>query len=394
MKVVYWAPYVGHVGTIKAVINSAISMRRYGCHDVSLIKNHSEWEGHEDQIVSEGINIVDFGLKKWLPNLNKTGAFRSRLYMLVVSFIGFIQLWMYVRKHRPDIIIANLVVIPAILSVKASQSPSKIIVSIQGFPKFLGAGTDESYPNWMKVEDNVRKWLWNRVYKYADLLICMTQTTKNKLIKSTTLPGRSIEVVNNPVVDDDMLKMADKCIDDTWFIDGFSRRIVAIGRLTQQKDFMTLIDAVALIYKKMDLKVAVLGEGEEREMLQNVIKQRGVQDVVKLYGHLEKPYVYLKKSDVFVLTSKWEDPGHAIIEAAALKIPIVATNCPSGPADLLSNGKGGYLCDVGDAECVGKAVEIILNEASYIEKVDIAYVNAQNFTLESHYNALISAFKC
>ena len=386
MRVLYWSPYVGHVGTIKAVVNSARAFRKYGGHEVTLIKNHSEWEGNEALLHSSGVQIFDFGLKKYFPNLYRTSPLGSRLYMLTVALFGFFQLFSYIRKHRPDLLVANLVVIPAVLCTRLFRNPPKLVISIQGFPKFLGEH-GAGYPLWMRAEDSIRKFLWNRIYNDAELLVCMTPSTKDKLKNRTALAPGKLVVINNPIVDDLIHDQSLQSIDDAWLFDNESSTVVAIGRLTPQKDFRTLIRAVELVRSILPIKVAVLGEGELRDKLQAEIDSRGLQNCIRLYGFVPNPYAYLARAKLFVLTSRWEDPGHAILEAAALRVPIVSTDCPSGPAALLSNGLAGELCPVGNHECLAEKMVDTLKQNS-TAKVQIAFENAQRFSLEAHYKAL------
>jgi glycosyltransferase involved in cell wall biosynthesis len=387
VKLLYWSPYVGHVGTIKAVINSAAAMRRHGGHDVTLVRNHTEWEGYEARIGDAGVAIVDFGLKRRFPGLHRVRAMGSRLYMLTVALFGFFQLLAYQRRERPDVLIANLIVVPAILSTLLLRRRPRIVVSIQGFPKFLGSAGREDYPLWMTVEDAIRKWLWNRVYRHADLLVCMTESTRDKLIRHTTLPAERFAVINNPVIDDELFSLAEAPVDDPWLFAAGHKAVVAVGRLTPQKDFVTLIRAVEQALGQVPLRLAILGEGEERDRLQREIDQRGLGDRVRLYGFVANPFAYLKRADLFVLTSLWEDPGHAILEAAALRVPIVSTDCPSGPATLLADGAGGELCPVGDDACLGTKIAAALGASEPKAKVEVAYANAYRFSLRAHYDA-------
>lgn len=383
MKVLYWSPYVGHVGTIKAVVNSARAFSTYGGHEVTLIKNHSEWEGNEALLKDSGVRVVDFGLKRYFPNLYRTTPLGSRLYMITVALFGFFQLFAYIRKYRPDLIVANLVVIPAVLCTRLFRNRPKLVISIQGFPKFLG-DHGPGYPLWMRLEDTIRKALWNRIYNDAELLVCMTPSTKDKLAKNTSLSPNKLVVINNPIVDDLIHDQSLQTVHDAWLFDEASSAVVAIGRLTPQKDFHTLIRAVELVKSRLPIKVAVLGDGELRDELQAEIDSRGLQDYIRLYGFVPNPYAYLARAKLFVLTSRWEDPGHAILEAAALRAPIVSTDCPSGPASLLSNGMAGELCPVGDHNCLAEKMTDTLSQSSSA-KVQLAFENAQRFSLEAHY---------
>ncbi len=385
MKVLYWSPYVGHVGTIKAVINSARAFGKYGGHDVTLIKNHSEWEGYESLLRDSGVQVHDFGLKRYFPRLYNTSPLGSRLYMLTVAFFGFFQLLAYIRKHRPNLIVANLIVIPAVLCTRLFINRPKLIISIQGFPKFLGEHGNE-YPRWMRIEDSIRRFLWNRIYNDAELLVCMTPSTKEKLIRSTSLAADKLIVINNPIVDDLINDQSQKAITDSWLFQPNTYPVIAIGRLTLQKDFRTLLRAVDILRARIPIKLAILGEGELRGELQAEIDSLRLQDCIRLYGFVYNPYAYLARAKLFVLTSLWEDPGHAILEAAALHVPIVSTDCPSGPAAILSNGLAGELCPVGDHKCLAARMADTLQIRSRA-KTQLAFENAQKFTLAAHYTS-------
>jgi len=153
-----------------------------------------------------------------------------------------------------------------------------------------------------------------------------------------------------------------------------------------------LIDALSNL-KEIGLKVKLLiiGEGEDRLILEQQINRLGLDSWVLLLGFQEDPYPYIAHSDLFVLSSRWEDPGHAIIEAAALNIPIVTTDCPSGPSDLVEQGAGGWICKNGDADDMAvKISEAILAPDS--NKQLVAVRNADRYTLKSHFHAMKALF--
>ena len=387
MKLVYWSPYIGHVGTIKAVINSAIAMRQLGGHDVLIVRNHSEWEGYEQRLEQAGVRIVDFGLKRMFPGLDRVKALGSRLYMLTVALFGFFQLRSLMHRERPDVLITNLISVPAILAAVTLRRRPRIIASIQGFPKFLGIGDRTSYPLWMTVEDALRKRLWNLVYPFADLVVCMTESTREKLLRATRLPAERVVRINNPIIDDQIHALAREPVADRWLFDAGHLSVIAIGRLTRQKDFITLIRAAEIAGREVPLRLAILGEGEERGQLEAEIAIRRLDQQVRLYGFVRNPYAYLSRARLFVLTSLWEDPGHAILEAAALRIPIVATDCPTGPAALLAHGAGGDLCAVGDVDCLALRIAGALRTPDS-RKAQVAWENAAHFSLRAHFDEL------
>jgi glycosyltransferase involved in cell wall biosynthesis len=130
--------------------------------------------------------------------------------------------------------------------------------------------------------------------------------------------------------------------------------------LTQQKDFPTLIEAFRLLRDKAMARLIILGEGEERGQLEALIMASGLSADVDLHGFVENPYAYLSRADAFVLSSRWEGLPTVLIEALACGCPVVATDCPSGPREILEGGLYGTLVPVGDAAALCAAMYQVL----------------------------------
>ena len=157
--------------------------------------------------------------------------------------------------------------------------------------------------------------------------------------------------------------------------------------MTRQKNFETLIKAYNIVRKNYPCCLWILGEGEERERLQNLINKFQIQNHAKLIGFVSNPYKYMKKADVFVLSSLWEDSGHVLIEAAYMKMKIVSTRCPSGQEEFLDYGQRGELCDMQSPESMAQAIRHMLdhaNESQNLAKTELAYKAALAYTLEQH----------
>jgi glycosyltransferase involved in cell wall biosynthesis len=133
-------------------------------------------------------------------------------------------------------------------------------------------------------------------------------------------------------------------------------RIIAVGRLNEQKDFKTLINAFAIAAKQKKLTLLILGEGEEREPLTRQIADLGLSDLVHMPGFTPNPFPYMKKADVFVLSSRYEGLPNALIQALMLRTRCVSTKCPTGPAEILENGELGELVEVGDTQSLANAI--------------------------------------
>jgi glycosyltransferase involved in cell wall biosynthesis len=135
-----------------------------------------------------------------------------------------------------------------------------------------------------------------------------------------------------------------------------------VGRLNEQKDFPTLIRAFKIVYEKSkNARLIILGEGSEREHLMHLIKELGLVDIVSLPGFLQNPFSYMHRSQVFVLPSIHEGFGNVLVEAMACGCPVVSTDCPSGPREILNNGEYGHLVPVGDAAAMAAAILDVLD---------------------------------
>ena len=135
--------------------------------------------------------------------------------------------------------------------------------------------------------------------------------------------------------------------------------------MTNQKDFSNLIKAFSLTANTLDLiRLVIIGSGEQKESLQDHVKDLGLESTVKFLGFQSNPYKFMNASDLFVMSSKWEGPGHVLIEALATGCPVITTNCPIGPSDSVQNGEFGQLVEVGNSSALSEA--ILLAEESEI----------------------------
>jgi glycosyltransferase involved in cell wall biosynthesis len=146
-----------------------------------------------------------------------------------------------------------------------------------------------------------------------------------------------------------------------WFAPGEPPVILAAGRLTAQKDYPTLMRAFASLRKNRPAHLVILGEGEEHPRLQALAMELGIRADVDLPGFLDHPFPLMAHCQVLVLSSAWEGFGNVLVEALACGTQVVSTDCPSGPAEILEDGKYGRLVPVGDAVALAKAIEATLD---------------------------------
>jgi len=192
------------------------------------------------------------------------------------------------------------------------------------------------------------------LYPYADTII---SNSKELACDLSDLTGRPVKVVYNPTVNERLYRLAEEKITEDWFNADTRPTILAIGRLSVQKDFGTLIQAFAKLHKKHNARLIILGDGPERENLQAISQQLGVVNDLLMPGFVANPYKFLKTANMFVLSSVYEGLPNVLIEALALKTPVISTLCRSGPAEILDDGRYGQLVPVGDDNALCEAMK-------------------------------------
>ncbi|WP_427162756.1 glycosyltransferase [Aliinostoc sp. HNIBRCY26] len=193
-------------------------------------------------------------------------------------------------------------------------------------------------------------------YPFADKVVAISQGVADDLSQITKIPHERIQVIYNPVITQDILRKAQEPITHPWFQPGQLPVVLSVGRLMQQKDFPTLIRAFARVLKVRPARLVILGSGRERSHLDQLVRELGLQDHVAMLGFQKNPYTYMAKASVFALSSAWEGFGNVLVEAMALGTPVVSTDCPSGPAEILNHGKYGLLVPVGDDAAMAEAI--------------------------------------
>ena len=170
--------------------------------------------------------------------------------------------------------------------------------------------------------------------------------------------------IYNPVVTAELVSQSRAPLDHPWLQLGAPPVILGVGRLHEQKDFPTLLRAFARVRAKREARLIILGEAkhaEYRTELTTLAAQLGIANDVMFPGFVDNPFAYMAHAAVFVLSSAWEGLPTVLIEALACGCPVVSTDCPSGPAEILENGKYGPLVPVGDDVALADAICSVLN---------------------------------
>lgn len=293
-----------------------------------------------------------------------------RASRVLTSLPGLIR---YLRDQRPCALLsaldhANAV---AICARWLARVPTRVIVTVHSTPSQVVANARTLRARLLPV--------WTRFfYHWADAVVAVSQGVADELVRYVRIPAEKVQVIYNPIVMPDLFRKAEEPLDHPWFRDGEPPVILGVGRLTKPKDFPTLVRAFALVRQQRPARLMILGEGEGRPELEQLIKELGLEEDVALPGFVQNPYPYMKRAAVFVLSSRWEGLPTVLVEALALGVPVVSTNCPSGTVEILDNGRLGILTEVGNAGCLAQAIESSLNSPG----VSRTAQDYERFTLE------------
>lgn len=262
----------------------------------------------------------------------------------------------YIRNRQPDVVISSLMACDVVMLLGAHMYrwKARLIISVQNHPVEVGR-------HGRRFVDRLWPLFIRRLYVRAD---CVVGISTGVAETTAQLLGRSPEtvpVIHNPVIVPGFAEKLQAEPGHPWFHDGGAPVILAAGRLTRQKDYPTLLRAFAALVGRKDARLIVIGEGEERAALERLVQELGVADRVALSGFVANPYAWMKGARLFVLSSRWEGFANVLAEALACGTPVVATDCPSGPVDILDGGAYGRLVAVGDIEALARAMEEALD---------------------------------
>jgi glycosyltransferase involved in cell wall biosynthesis len=200
-----------------------------------------------------------------------------------------------------------------------------------------------------------------RIYRHCDGVICNSEGVADDLVAFLDLPREGIAVLPNPTITPELLAAAEEPLAHPWFAPGEPPVILGAGRLGRAKDFGTLLKAFALLRRKRPCRLLILGQGRQKERLEAQARRLGVAADFELPGFVSNPYAYMARAGLFVLSSLWEGCPNVLIEAMAVGTPVVATDCRSGPREVLQGGRFGPLVPLRDAETMAGAMAATLD---------------------------------
>jgi len=216
------------------------------------------------------------------------------------------------------------------------------------------------------------------VYRGANAIVAVSEGVAHDLRRFGRLPEARVRVIHNPVYDTRIDRLAEQGADHPWLKEGEVPFFLSVGRLSQQKGFDTLLAAFRKVREKHPARLVILGEGEDRGDLAAYAAQNGFSDDLAMPGFVGNPYPYMSRAAAYVLSSRWEGFPNALVEAMACGTTVIATNCPSGPQEILDGGRYGRLVPVDDVEALAVAMQEVLSGAI---DTGVARTRARSFDL-------------
>lgn len=237
----------------------------------------------------------------------------------------------HMRKMRPAVAIATDEYTHLLLLAAKyiSKVDTKIVLRI-------GNVFSELYARYTDLKHALRLRLIKKFYTYADVIIANSQGVADDICELTSMSPSRVKVIFNPKPLDEIQEMGKKPTGNAWFDAKDMPVVVGVGRLREQKNFPLLIRAFSKVVKDIPCRLALVGGGRDEQALRSLAHEVGVEDSVLFAGYQDNPFAFMAKADVYVLPSLWEGMPNSLMEAMVCGVPVIASDCKSGPRELLA----------------------------------------------------------
>ncbi len=320
------------------------------------------------------VNRGEGAYQKEIPQRCRIVDLRAR--RALTSIPAFIR---YLKRERPRVVITALTHVNVAALIARALSRVRVPLIVTEHSAFSASHPYAERQSTARFLPPLMRWL----YPKADFVVGVSQGVIDDLKRVLRFDSEKFRVIYNPIVDEELLRKAQEPLDHPWFQEGEPPVILAAGRLHISKDFPNLLRAFSLVRKEIPSRLVILGEGEERKELENLAQELGIHEHLHLPGFVENPYKYMKHATVFVLSSQWEGFGNVLVEAMACGCPVVSTDCPSGPREILRDGEYGVLVPPKDPEKLAQGIlRVLENQDLRRELSEKGKKRSLDFTVE------------
>ncbi|CAM4411274.1 glycosyltransferase [Paenibacillus tarimensis] len=329
-KIVFITPSLRGGGAERVVVHLLRHMNR---DNIKLGLIALKLEGPYVSHLPDDAEIVDLGTRRVRHSIGKLIKELNRMQPdVVVSTLGHLNVALLALrpflKNKPKIVL------------REANAPS--------FAMRKGKGGVKLY-----------RTLYRMFYPKADRVIALSRGMADDLLSFSRMPKDKISIIHNPVVTEEIKRQADEPLDHPWLREkGAGRELpvcISVGRLVEQKNYDMLLRSFAKAVRQTPARLIILGEGPKREHLTALIKELGLEDKVELAGFTGNPYAYMARADLFVMSSSFEGMPNVLLEALAVGLPAVATDCIGVP-DVLDDGRYGTMIPVGAEDALAEAI--------------------------------------
>jgi len=340
-SIAFFMPSLAGGGAERVILTLAEEFSRYNIKVYLVLVKH---QGHYISQVPKNIKII---------NLNTNQFYVTQ------------KLSTFLKKYNPDVLLSamdrpNIV---AIWSKTLSRYKGKTIISVH-------TTTTRSCYNKLSLKSLITPTLVKLFYNKSDLIIAVSKGVSDDLTKKLKIKNKIITIYNPIDLKNIRLKSMETP-SHPWLKNKETPILLGVGRLTKAKNFPLLIKATSLVIKKTPVRLIILGEGSDQAKINKLIKKLGLQQIISMPGFVKNPYSYMRRSSVFVLSSLWEGFGNVIVEALATSTPVVSTDCPNGPREILENGKYGTLVPIGDPYKMANAILSTIRSSQKVTHLNI-----------------------
>ena len=323
-------------------------------------------------LIDRGVNVDVIPVREKSAHL---GSLHSAARMVdlesshtLSSLPGLVR---YLRAEKPDALLAakDRANVIAVLARRIAGVSTRVVLR-------MGTTVSGALAGRRPLKEHLWYFRMKMLYPLADAVVAVSSGVAKDLEKNAGLSSALVTVIPNPVITTDLVALSEEPIEHPWYRDAGPPVILGVGRLTRQKDFPTLLRAFAAVRKSRSCRLIILGEGRDRSNLESLAKRLGIQEHVSLPGFARNPYPYMKRAAAFILSSLWEGSPNVLTEALALGTPVVSTDCPSGPREVLDHGRFGPLVPMGNPDTLAHAILTVLNappEKSLLKSAVAAY---------------------
>lgn len=358
LRILFIRPNLGYGGADRVTLNilQDFDRARFQC-DLALMQKKGE-------------------LLPFLPK--DVQLFEAKAFNIILLFWSLIPI---INKGKYDVLYSTSggTNVPLVIASWLSSSKAKIVLSERSA---LFA------PGKSKWKQLIQFLLKKITYKKADFVTCVSQGLMIQMKQHMGVVDQKLKLVFNPIINDDLLKGKNEALKNEAFVSG-KPIILAVGRLIPLKDYPTLIEAFQKVRKNINCILYILGKGQLEDSLKEKVVTLGLEKEVIFGGFDSNPFKYMKNASVFVLSSRHEGMPGVLIQAMACGVPVIATDCPTGPSELISDGENGFLVPIGNVNQIALRMEQLLVQPDLAVKL---IANAQKSITKFHQKAAIESY--